>query len=108
MREPCVQISTAVPDVATADAIAAHLLDERLAACVQVVGPVRSHYRWEGERRADEEWLCLVKAVASRTDEVSAAIVAAHPYDEPEVIATPIVGGSAGYLEWVAAESGGA
>jgi periplasmic divalent cation tolerance protein len=107
MAEPCVQITTTAPDEDTAERIAADLLDRHLAACVQVVGPIRSHYRWEGERRADSEWLCLVKTRAALTETVTGAIVALHPYDEPEIIATPISGGAPGYLAWVASESAG-
>jgi periplasmic divalent cation tolerance protein len=103
----CAQVSTAVPDAAAAEAVAAALLDGELAACVQVVGPVRSHYRWEGERHADEEWLCLAKTTAALVERVTGAIIEVHPYEEPEVVATPITGGSPGYLAWVAAEVGG-
>lgn len=105
MHDPCVQLSTAVPDAATGDRIAADLLDRRLAACIQLVGPVRSHYRWEGGRQCDDEWLCLAKTRAALTDDATTAIAALHPYDEPEVIATPIVGGSPGYLAWIVAET---
>lgn len=100
-----VQLTTTAPDEVTAERLAGLLLDQRLAACVQVVGPITSHYRWEGARQRDTEWLCLAKTTASVAGRATAAVVAAHPYDEPEVLVTPVAGGSAGYRRWVAAET---
>ncbi len=77
------------------------MLEGRLAACVQVVGPVRSRYWWEGRLETAVEWLCVAKTTADRVDEVVAVIVAAHPYDTPEVIVIPVVGGNDRYLRWV-------
>lgn len=77
------------------------LVERRLAACAQVVGPIRSIYRWEGAIHDDPEWQCHIKTTADRVDEVTAHVLANHPYDEPEVIALPVLGGSPGYLGWV-------
>ena len=88
-----------------AQALAAVLLDGRLAACVQVVGPVESRYRWEGRLETATEWLLVVKTTAGRYDEVEAAIRAAHSYDVPEILAVPVVGGSEAYLRWVQEET---
>lgn len=96
------QVQTTVPTESDAERIGARLVDERLAACVQVVGPIRSTYRWQGGVEEAEEWLLLVKTTVARYEAVAAAIGAAHPYDEPELIALPVVAGSAGYLAWVA------
>ncbi len=85
-----------------ADGVASAVLDRRLAACVQVVGPVESRFWWEGRLDAATEWLCLVKTTDDRLDEVVGAIREAHSYDTPEIIALPVVGGSEGYLRWVA------
>jgi periplasmic divalent cation tolerance protein len=68
---------------------------------VQTVGPISSRYRWQGEVETAEEWLCLVKTSAERYGEVEAAIRELHSYDEPEIVATPIVAGSSGYLGWL-------
>jgi periplasmic divalent cation tolerance protein len=81
--------------------IAALLVERRLAGCVQVVGPIASRYRWQGEVEEAREWQCLAKTTRAAYEAVEAAIQEAHSYDEPEIIATPIVAGSAGYLAWI-------
>ena len=68
---------------------------------MQVVGPITSRYRWQGAVEEGREWQCLVKTTAEAYEAVEAAIREVHSYDEPEIIATPIVAGSAGYLAWV-------
>jgi periplasmic divalent cation tolerance protein len=95
------QVTTAAGSEAEAGRIAAALVERRLAACVQVVGPISSRYRWQGEIEQAREWLCLAKTAASRYPELEAAIRELHSYEEPEIVATPIVAGSAGYLAWL-------
>jgi periplasmic divalent cation tolerance protein len=99
-----IQVLTTAGSSEEAERIAATLVERRLAACVQTVGPVRSRYRWQGEIEEAEEWQCLVKTEASRYEEVEAAVRELHSYEEPEIVALPIVAGSAGYLGWVSAE----
>ena len=82
--------------------IAQKLVEEKLAACCQISGPVTSVYRWQGRINADEEFLCTIKTIESRVEEVNSAIRELHVYDEPEVVVTPIVGGSESYLKWIA------
>ena len=84
-----------------AEAIARALVERRLAACVQVQGPMRSTYRWQEKVEYAQEWLCAVKTRRAAYEQVEAAIRALHAYDEPEIIAVPIVAGSAGYLAWL-------
>jgi periplasmic divalent cation tolerance protein len=96
-----VQVLTTVCSEEDAERISVALVERRLAACVQTVGPIASRYRWRGEVEAATEWQCLAKTEAGRYAEVEAAIRELHPYDEPEILATPIVAGSAGYLAWV-------
>ena len=96
-----VQISTATPSREVADAIALALVERRLAACVQVVGPVHSTYRWQGNVESAEEWICLIKTARPLYDAVERTIRELHPYDTPEIIAMPIVAGDAAYLRWV-------
>lgn len=84
-----------------AERISAALIERRLAACVQVIGPISSRYRWQGKVERDREWLCLAKTEASRYDELEAAIRELHSYEEPEIVAIPIVAGSEGYLGWL-------
>jgi len=95
------QVSTTTSSEEEARRIAAALVERRLAACVQVLGPVESRYRWQGEVGTAREWLCLAKTEASRYPELEATIGELHSYDEPELIATPIVAGSKGYLDWL-------
>jgi periplasmic divalent cation tolerance protein len=102
-----VQVLTTVASEEDAKRIADDLLDRRLAACVQVVGPILSRYRWQGEIEETREWQCLAKTEAALYEEVEAAIRDLHSYDEPEVIATPVVAGSSGYLAWVSENVGG-
>jgi periplasmic divalent cation tolerance protein len=95
------QVLTTAGSEAEAAAIAAGLVELRLAACVQVIGPIASTFRWQGEVEAAREWQCLVKTTAERFDEVAETIRMLHSYEEPEIIATPILAGSPGYLAWI-------
>jgi periplasmic divalent cation tolerance protein len=96
-----VHVLTTVGSAEEAERISAALVDRRLAACVQVIGPISSRYRWQGRVEEDREWQCLAKTEASRFPEVEATIREIHTYDEPEIIAVPIVAGSKGYLNWI-------
>ena len=89
------------PDQATAEALAESLVDEGLAACVNILPGVLSVYRWEGRLAKDNEVLLLIKTTEQRLAELTALIQTQHPYDVPEVIALPIVAGLDNYLEWV-------
>ncbi len=96
-----VQVMTTTDRAEHADALARALVDARVAACVQVLGPMRSHYRWKGEVEHAEEWLLVVKTSQSKQDVLIEAIGANHHYDVPEITITAIVGGSPGYLAWI-------
>ena len=102
-----VQITTLTDSRDSADTIAGHLVGRRLAACVQVLGPVTSTYRWQGKVEKGNEFMCLVKTRAGLARKVEEAIRSLHPYDMPEIVSVPIVGGNADYLNWVAAEADG-
>jgi periplasmic divalent cation tolerance protein len=78
------------------------VVEERLAACANVVGPIRSIYRWQGAVEDASEHLLLLKARAGDVASLEARVRALHSYDVPEVIALPIRGGSATYLAWLA------
>jgi periplasmic divalent cation tolerance protein len=90
-----------VPNAETADAIGEALVGERLAACVNVVGGVRSIYRWKGAVERDQELLCICKTTRAQFEGLRARVVELHPYELPEVIALPIERGHAPYLEWI-------
>jgi periplasmic divalent cation tolerance protein len=87
-----------------AQKIAQVLVEQRLAGCVQVVGPITSTYWWQDQVESAEEWLCFIKSSRRVYPELEAAISEVHPYDTPEIIATPIVTGSRAYLSWLAEE----
>jgi len=101
--EKFVQLATTTASRAAAQRIARAVVDRRLAACVQIVGPVESTYRWQGNVATAREWLCLIKTTQARYRELAAAVEALHPYDTPEVIVLPIAAGSRRYLDWLAA-----
>jgi periplasmic divalent cation tolerance protein len=101
-----IQVSTTTGTKADAERIAAALVERRLAACVQVGGPIGSCYRWQGKIETAEEWLCTAKTTREAYDQVEQAIRELHPYEEPEIIAVPIVAGSPGYLAWLREQVG--
>jgi periplasmic divalent cation tolerance protein len=88
-----------------ARALAAGVIGAKLGACAQVVGPITSLFRWEGEVQTEQEWRVEVKTAADRVATLTEHIKANHSYDVPEVIATPITGGSAEYLSWLVDET---
>lgn len=102
--EPRLLVST-FPSPEKAAEIARILVDERLCACVSLVPGIRSIYRWEGAVTEDTETLALIKTTASRYDELARRLVSLHPYDVPELITLPVVGGHAPYLAWLLAST---
>jgi len=99
-----IQVTTATETKTDAQAIADALVEKRLAACVQIIGPITSTYRWQGEIERAEEWLCVIKSRRELYDDLEAAILEIHPYDVPEILITPVTGGSESYLEWLNGE----
>jgi periplasmic divalent cation tolerance protein len=93
------------PDTATASRLAKMLVEERLAACVNVIGGVASTYRWNGEVHVDAEVLLVIKTMADRFEAMEARLVALHPYDVPEVLAIEPDAGAAPYLAWLERET---
>lgn len=102
-----IEVRFTIDDRAIGDEIAQDLLDHRLVACWQRSGPVESHYWWAGQRAAADEWHYACKTTDTLLDEVVEAVVARHPYEVPEVIATAFVGGRPEYLRWIVAETAG-
>ncbi len=98
-------VLTNLPERAAAERLADALLEQRLAACVNILAPCRSVYRWKGTLQHDEEHPMLIKTTSERYAALEAAIRAGHPYELPEIIAVPIERGLQAYLDWVAAES---
>jgi periplasmic divalent cation tolerance protein len=81
--------------------IANSLVEERLAACVNIISPVRSTYRWEGKIWDEREWMLIIKTQKRRFEELEKKVKSLHSYSVPEIIALPIVEGSASYLKWL-------
>jgi periplasmic divalent cation tolerance protein len=95
-----VSVVTALPDRETASEFARLIIEKRLAACVQVAGPVTSFYRWQGSIHADEEWVCTMKTPEHMAGELTSFIRSSHPYDTPEILLTEADGSSPAYLRW--------
>jgi len=102
--EPRVALATA-PDAEVAARIAHALVDERLAACANLVPQVRSIYRWQGRVEDDTEVLLVIKTRADRVAALADRLRALHPYEVPELVVLPVVGGLAAYLAWMSAET---
>ena len=98
-------VVTNCPDEACANAIALALVAEKLAACVNVLPPVRSIYRWQGAVESASEIPLFIKSTAANYPAVESRLRELHPYDVPEIIALPIVQGLPAYLNWVAEET---
>lgn len=90
-----------VPDPETGQRIAAHLVEYRLAACVNLLPGIESVYRWQGKVQRDGEALLMIKIRVADYSGVEAAILGLHPYELPEIIAVPVTGGLPAYLNWV-------
>lgn len=102
--ETFIVITTTTDKREEAERIAGLLIEARLAACVQIAGPVTSIYRWKGKVESAQEWQCIIKSRADFFDKVAAAIKAAHSYETPEIIAVPVIAGSREYLDWMSDE----
>ncbi len=100
-----VQMVTTTESAAEAQKIADHLVEHRLAACVQVTGPIASTYRWQGSVQRSEEFMCFIKTRRELTEAVETAVRSLHSYSNPEIVVVPIEGGSAEYLAWIEAET---
>lgn len=98
-------VITNLPDAYSAHALAGALVEARLAACVNILAPCRSVYRWQGRTENAEEVPVLIKTTATRYAALEAAIRARHPYELPEIIAVPVDRGLPEYLAWVISET---
>ena len=101
MQNKYIQVVTTISGKRGAEKIAKSLIDKRLAACVQILGPIKSIYRWKGKIETAKEWVCVIKTRADLYKKVEAAIKKIHPYEVPEIIALPIIAGDKPYLRWI-------
>lgn len=100
-----VQALTTVPNADEGAALARSITSERLAAGVQIIGPIRSLYWWQGSLRDEQEWQLVIKTTRALFEALEAHIRANHSYDTPEIVATEILTGSDSYLAWISAET---
>lgn len=102
MSTEALVVLVTAPSLEVAVSLGRTLVEERLAACANIVPGLRSIYQWEGKVCDDAELLLLIKTQADRWEELRARIAALHPYTTPEIIALPVVAGHAPYLSWLA------
>ncbi len=94
-------VLTTCPDIQTAEKIARSLVNERLAACINILPAMQSHYIWKGKVETASEHLLLIKAPAERYQAIEERVRMLHPYELPEIIAVPILIGLDRYLSWL-------
>jgi periplasmic divalent cation tolerance protein len=97
-------VLTTVGVIEKAEELAHALVERRLAACVNIIGPVRSVYRWKGAIEHEQEYLLIVKTTAERATELAAVFAELHPYEMPERVELALEGGAASYLDWLGAQ----
>ncbi|OII65240.1 divalent-cation tolerance protein CutA [Streptomyces sp. CC53] len=102
---PALTVLTTTDSAAKAEELARGAVGARLAACAQISAPVTSVYRWEGAVESAREWQVLFKTADDRYTALEAYLREHHPYDTPEIIATPVLRGSAEYLAWITRET---
>ena len=94
-------VTTTSDDKTVLEKIASSLVDDRLAACVQISGPIKSYYRWQGNVESSEEWRCVVKSSRSMYQKLESEIVRMHNYDVPQLVVTDIAAGLDSYFSWM-------
>lgn len=99
-----IQVFTTVGSKEEARTVAGAIVEQRLAACVQVIGPIQSTYWWQGQMQMDEEYLCLIKTSRSVYQTLEMAIKEVHSYETPEILAMPVEEGNQDYLFWLQGE----
>jgi len=99
-----IQVTTTTETKEGALKIAQVILEKRLTACIQVIGPITSSYWWRGSIETAEEWLCIIKSREDLYKELVRTIRQLHPYDVPEILVTPVVAGDSDYLKWLDSE----
>ena len=96
-----IQIFTTTDKRENAQDIARGIVEKRLAACVQIVGPITSSYWWDDNIEESEEWLLIMKSQKNLYKGLEEAIRGIHTYEVPEILALPVIAGNQGYLDWI-------
>jgi periplasmic divalent cation tolerance protein len=99
----CCVLNT-IPSIKKARTLAGLLISRRLAACVQILPGIESHYRWRGKKETSKEVLLLIKTQISNYKKLKKTLLENHPYEVPEIICLPITQGSKSYLDWISKE----
>lgn len=99
-----IQVLTSIDSREKAEEISRKLLEARLAACIQIIGPIKSMYWWRGVIESSQEWLCFIKTRVDMYKNVEEMIRSLHSYEVPEIIVLPIIQGFQKYLEWMSNE----
>jgi periplasmic divalent cation tolerance protein len=101
MRAEAIQVMTTTAEKHDAETLSQAVLESRLAACVQISGPIDSRYWWNGRLETASEWLVTIKTRRDLYKKLEKLLLEKHPYDQPEIMATAVVEVSAGYLKWL-------
>ena len=96
-----IQVFTTTESKEEAEKISRAVVGKRLAACTQIVGPIKSIYRWKENIEEEEEWLCIIKSLNDLYEQLEKVIKEIHSYEVPEILALPVVAGNQAYLEWL-------
>ena len=104
MASDFIVVTTSVDSIEIAKHLQGLLLMQRLAACVQIAGPVESQYWWKTVLETTLEWTLVIKTKAILYEQLEAFLVDHHPYDTPEILAVPVLKGQARYLAWMDSE----
>src|SRR5438067_9175188 len=107
MRIEAIQVVTTTSEKKDAETLAQAVLDNRLGACVQISGPIESRYWWNGRIETASEWMVTIKTRHDLYKQLEKMLLELHPYDQPEILATPASEVSAGYLKWLTEQVGG-
>lgn len=108
MRVEAIQVVTTTAEKSAAESLAQAVLEKRLAACVQISGPIESRYWWNGRIEMASEWTITMKTRRDLYKNLEKLLLELHPYDQPEIIATAVAEVSAGYLKWLGEQVKGA
>ena len=102
MPAEAIQVVTTIAEKKDAETLARAIVEKRLGACVQISGPIESHYWWNNRIESAAEWTLTIKTRRDLYKALEKVLLELHPYDQPEIIATPVVEISPGYLKWLA------